>query len=292
MPHIISHHSENREIMVQGTSDVSISKDQVDTTGSWVFGHTQKQSGSILQAGARAILTPSKVTLALSTMKGRMAARTMMAMGVNQQLLNYAAFRPYAMNEVAKRNLPKDVRFPTIVDPAGGYGPQFLWLANSHPNVQCIEIDKPDTIADKRTCLKDITLPTNLKLIGADLETAHIHEILPEQAIHMMIALAAYVPNYVFIQLLTYLKQFMPAGATVIAPFPYASGVANLAQDSLLFRKLAGEPAGMIENTTQIEAIFEQAGYQGVTFYKLSELANEMGKPTPADIEIIAVGCL
>lgn len=278
--------------MAPVTAKVSTDKKQIDTTGSWVFGHTQKQGGSVLQAGGRAILTPSKVTLALSTMKGRMSARTMLAMGVNKQLMNYAAFRPYAMNEAVKRHLPKDVSFPTIVDPAGGYGPQFLWLADAYPNVQCIEIDKPEIIADKQKRLKDIPLPQNLKFIEADLEATHIHEVLAEQTVHVMIALAAYVPSYVFTQLLNYLKQFMPTGASVVASFPYASGVENLAQDSLLFRKLAGEPDGMIEKTSEVEVMFENAGYQSVTFYKFSELAEELGKPTPADIEIIAVGTL
>ncbi|MBC8170843.1 MAG: hypothetical protein H7X77_04205, partial [Anaerolineae bacterium] len=46
-----------------------------------VLGYNQKQNGSVLQAGARALLIPSELTKALCSSQGRIAAQTIMLMG-------------------------------------------------------------------------------------------------------------------------------------------------------------------------------------------------------------------
>ena len=268
---------------------VSLPQTNISTEGSWVLGHTQKQGGSHLQAGVRALHSSSKLTQALSTLRGRMAARTMMAMGVDQKLLNYASFRPYAMAEIIKRHLPADVAFPTVVDPAGGYSPQSLWLAESMPNVECIEIDTVTNVQGKRSCLNGFKLPKNFKMVPADLEIIPLHYVLQRHTINVIVALAAYVESRHFVQLLKYLRQIMPEDGVIVAPFPYAPGIENLARNSLLFRKLAGVPLGMVQSELHIGGMFTQAGFSSIQFYKLSELAGELGKPVPSDVEIIAV---
>ncbi|HEX2619181.1 MAG TPA: hypothetical protein VHL11_03510, partial [Phototrophicaceae bacterium] len=92
--------------------------------GAWVLGHNQKQGTSTIQAGARAILIPSDLTRALSSIKGRVAAQTVLMMGGAGKVINYASIRPYAINEVIKRVMSKDVAHPLIIDPAAGYSPE------------------------------------------------------------------------------------------------------------------------------------------------------------------------
>lgn len=257
--------------------------------GSWALGHTQKQSGSILQAGARALVTPTPITQALSSMQGRMMARTVMAMGVDEALFTYMGFRPYAINEVIKRELPSNVEAPLLVDPASGFSPQFYWLAQALSHIHCIEMDLPKNMQTKRKNLQDFDLPSNLELVEADLTTQSLHEVLGERKAHVLITLAAYVKSSSFVDLLRYLHQMMAEEGFIVASFPYAPGFDNLMHTLSIFRRLVTKPIGIVQHEDDIMRIFEQANYSKVSLYKLSDLAEEMGKPKPADVEIIAI---
>lgn len=257
--------------------------------GSWVLGHTQSQSGSVLQAGVRALVTNTPITMALSSMQGRMMARTMMAMGVDEALFTYSGFRPYAINEVIKRELPSTVESPLLVDPASGFSPQYYWLAQALPNAHCIEMDLPKNMQVKRQSLRGFDLPSNLELLDVDLTTQSLQEVLGERKAHAFIALAAYVKSSSFVELLTYLHQVIADDGFVVASFPYAPGFDNLMHTLSVFRRLVTKPIGLVQHEEEIMGIFDKAGYSKVTFYKLSDLAEEMGKPRPADVEIIAI---
>jgi hypothetical protein len=255
-----------------------------------ILGHTQRQGGSELQAGGRALLNPSDMTFALSSMKGRMAARTMMALGVNQSLMNYVGFRPHAVMEVIRRVTPTDTQDAVVVDPAGGYSPQFIWLAESMPHVQFIEMDQPKTVDDKLQRLKNIPVPSNVTITAANLGVTPLHEALNGQRVDVVIALAAYAPSARFVELLRYLRKFvLKESGKIVAPFPYKPGVVDLAKNSQVFRKVAGNPVGMVEDIDEIRQIFRKADYPQVEIFKFSDLARDLNKPIPADIEIIAV---
>ena len=262
---------------------------QYADAANWL-GHTQKQGGgSTLQAGGRAILIPSKITTALSTLQGRAAARTMLLMGVSKALMNYTAMRPFAMMESIRRALPAGVEKPLVVDPAGGYSPQLIWLAEEMPNVEFVEIDLPRVIRDKKRRLSGFHLPPNIRFVEADLSNTMLHEALDGQKPHVVITLAAYLAYDKFTNLLHYLQGILAEGGAVVAPFPYAPGVDDLARNSRLFRRFAGEPAGIVNSEDEIRGIMTKASFKAVTIYKFSDIAKDLEKPIPADIEIVAI---
>lgn len=247
------------------------------------------QGGSVLQSGGRALLISSKITKALSTMTGRFGAWAFMAMGINQKFLNYVAFRPYAMNEAVRLSLPEGVENPFVVDPAAGYSPQMIWLAEEMPHVQILELDRHATRADKTKRLRDITLPKNLTMQSADLSTTPLHEVIGERKIDVILANGAYVDAKDFMELLTYLHGVLSDKGAVVAYFPYRPGIKDIAKSQILFERFAGDPKGIVASKEHARALFTQTGYTNIQFYELSQLATKLNKPIPADIEIIAI---
>jgi hypothetical protein len=265
-------------------------KESIDLKGAWVLGHNQLQSGSELQAGARADLIPSPITKALSSFKGRAAAKTMRFMfsGQLEPLLNYAALRPFAEMEAVKIALGDTPENKLVLDPAAGFAPQFFWLAEEMPETRFMEIDLVRWIEEKRYLLHPFGIPENLRLKGADLAAVPLHEVLSERA-DVILGIGAYVKHSAYQDMLEYLKRVLKDKGKVIGSFPFAPGVENLSQNSLIFRRLAGNPDGIVFSEEQLRKIFEGAGYELEAIVKFTDVAKKLNKPMPADIEIIAI---
>lgn len=257
--------------------------------GNQVLGHNQQQDGSIIQAGARAILIPSDLTRALSSARGRIAAQTIILMGANQKLMNYAALRPFAIMEAIRRHMP-EIPHPVLLDPTTGYGAEYIWLAEEFPQATFIEIDRPDVIEDKRQRLRDFKLPSNVILEGVDFRKTTLEAGLRGRRVDMMVVLATYVTPAEFSEALRYFRTVMPKGLTVLAPFTYAPGMQEVQKSGILFRRFASEPSGTVQNHDEVRRVFRDAGYRDLGVYSFAELARDLGKPEPFDIEIIGVG--
>ncbi|MEL6408626.1 MAG: hypothetical protein AAFR81_29935 [Chloroflexota bacterium] len=268
----------------------------IDTTGATVLRINQEQgAGSQLQAGARAELIDSPVTKALSTFGGRIAAQTMQYMfkGRMDGLMNYAAFRPRAMQYVLESLLgePSEATNKRVLDPAGGYSPVFYWLAQKYNNVSFIEVDIPKVIENKRRMLYPLGIPRNLRLRDGDLSNQHLHEIVTRRS-DIMLTIGAYVTKAKFRELLDYLPHVMKSGAYLVASFPYLPGIDNFQQNSMIFSKIVTEPRGTIANEKVLHTIFRDTPFDLIESVCLSELAREREMPIPADIEIFAVAKL
>lgn len=257
-------------------------------TGAWVLGYNQKQGGSILQAGARALLIPSALIRALSTPQGRIAAQTLTMMGLSKGIENYAAFRPYAIMEVIRRHLPKEIENPVILDPTTGYGAEYIWLSAEYPEATFIEMDRPDVIRDKLERLRNFTLPSNVIFEGANLNEIPLHKALNGRQVDLIVLLASYVRGDDFVDNLRYLRTFLQTGTVVIAPFPYRLGINELSKANILFRRFATQPTGTVQTLDEIHDIFRRADYHDTTVYTFSQLAEDVGKPIPIDVEVIA----
>jgi hypothetical protein len=102
-------------------------------------------------------------------------------------------------------------------------------------------------------------------------------------------ALGAYVSHEAYTDLLIYLRDFLKPGGKVIAAFPYAGGIENLKANSSIFRRFAGEAEGVVENNEQLHQVFHVADYEIDGIYHLADMARDMHKPVPADIELIVI---
>jgi hypothetical protein len=257
-------------------------------SGAWVLGFNQKQGASVLQAGARALLIHSALIKALSTPQGRIAAQTLQMMGLSKGIENYAAFRPYAVMEVLRRHMPTDVPNPVVLDPATGYGAEYIWLAAEYPDTTFIEMDRPDVIQDKVQRLKAFKLPSNVIFEGVNLNTLPLHQAMKGRRVDLAVVLATYAKKSDFIELLRYFRTFMRKGAVVVAPFPYQLGIIELSRANILFRRFATAPVGTVQSIDEVYEIFRAADYRETSVYRFSELAEAVGKPIPIDVEVIA----
>jgi hypothetical protein len=263
-----------------------------DATGAWVLGHNQREGASEMFAGARAQLLPSPLTEALSTLNGRIAARTMLLLAntPDDKVANYAAFRSEGMMEAVRRVLKRvPTSSPVVVNPQAGYSATAIWLAQELPYVHFIDIDTPETMEDKQKRLSSFRLPENLLQKGVDLSTTALHEALRGFRPDVVQTVGAFCSPDDFAHLLRYLRHVIVDGGWVIATFPYAPGIENMSRNLTLFQRFAGKPRGIVDSVDRIERIMDVAGYQHVEILKLSELAEEIGKPIPADIEVIAL---
>ena len=261
--------------------------------GSWVLGHTQQQGGSILQSGARAEYIPSRITLALSTLYGRMAARAMGTLDSSKSLINYVTLRPYAINEVIKRTLATIKQRATVVDPAAGYSPQFVWLAKDLPQHDFIEIDRETVILDKIHRIEDagLAIPENLSLLAGDLKTQTLPDILYDVSADICMANGTYVETSDFGDLLQYLRiHVLKPKGSVLAAFPYEPGIRDLIQQHWMFRRFAGVPRGIIPNIDTAVNTMVDAGYQNIKVYRLTQLAKDLKHPIPNEVEIFVTG--
>ncbi|MDQ7025332.1 MAG: hypothetical protein Q9P44_07205 [Anaerolineae bacterium] len=263
-----------------------------DLTGAWVLGHNQRVTASELFAGARAQLLPSRLTEALSTLNGRISARTMLLLAntIDDTVANYASFRSSGIIEATRRVLHRvPTLSPVVVNPQTGYSATSIWMAEEMPHVYFIDIDTPETIADKQKRLSWYHLPQNLSLKGVGLSTTPLHEALRGFRPDVIEAIAAFCTADDFAHLLRYLRHVLVEGGWVIAPFPYAPGIENLSRNLTLFQRFAGKPRGVVESFDNIYRIMEVAGYHNIEILKLSDLAQDLDKPIPADIEVIAI---
>ena len=251
----------------------------------------QNQGASELQSGIRAEYIPSSLTRRLATWKGRAMARTLMLLGVGEQVFNYMAIRPYALMLAIRQCINAiDHPSPVVLDPAAGYGPQYIWLADEMPHVQFIEIDHPDVIQEKESMLAGYSLAPGLQLQAVDLSSQNLATALGDIRPHVITAMAAYMTNQQYIEVLKSLSNVLAPDGWVVAPFPNKQGIDNISRSSLIFKRLAkSNPVGMVDNQDAIYTIMEQAGYRNTQLITLSDVACQMDKPIPADIETFAI---
>lgn len=274
----------------------SFIKPETFLTGTWVLGFNQKQNGSVLQAGTRAVLSDSPLLKALSNSQGRIAAQAMMMMGIDIRLMNYAALRPHAIMEVIRRMMPS---LPSgdqsvILDPCTGYGAEYIWLAEEYPHCTFLEMDRPDIIQQKQKRLKAFKLPQNIQLLSADLQDVTLQSALEGRSVDLIALLPTYVSHTQFIETLKYVRQtgILKPGGVVLAPFTYQIGFADFARASQIFKRFASEPKGTVQTFDQIHEVFATAGYSDTQVFPFTELAVDLGKPTPFDLEVVSVGRL
>ena len=251
----------------------------------------QNQSASEIQSGIRAEYIPSPLTRRLANWKGRAMARTLMMLGVSEKIFNYMVIRPYALMTALRQAIEAtNHTMPVVIDPAAGFGPQYIWLADEMPDVQFIEIDHPDVIREKEAMLAGYPLASGIELRGVDLASEPLETALGGIRPNVITAMAAYMTKQQFVEVLRYLSSVIAPDGWVIAPFPNKQGIDDLSRNSLIFKRLAKtKPIGMIDSDDVIYTIMEEAGYRNTQLIKLSDVAHQMDKAIPADIETFAL---
>jgi hypothetical protein len=260
---------------------------------SFILGRTQEQSGSELQAGLRAELDPTPVTMALSSMRGRVVAQTMSYIVHHQGARHFSASRIKLLHAVMLQELSSAIQHPITLTIATGFSPLCLMLAESLPQGKIIEIDLPDVIRKRRTRLRranDITIPENIVTYDSDLKSIPLTDILGDDRPHIMDFTSAYYPQDEMIRLAAYLHSILQPGGVLVTYTPYAPGVDAVRSATRFFKNQIGDLPGMVSNTAEAVAVYQKAGFETVEVKLPSVLAEEIDLPRPMlDIEILVI---
>lgn len=259
---------------------------------SLLLGRTQEQGGSELQAGFRADFIPSPVTQALSTMRGRMIARTMSFMVSAPGARHFIASRIPMIKQAIIQSIPPDVPHPLIVNTAAGYSPLGIWLAEALPHAEVVEIDLPEVMTRRQMRLKKagITLPANLKSITADLGTIPLLDVLDGRNPHVIDWTGAYSPPDEMIRLTDYFRSILHEDGACVIYIPWQKGVDAVRAGTRFFKNQVGDTPGIVSTQAEIVDRLTQAGYSHVEVLMPSEFAPRIGLADEVlDIEVLAV---
>ena len=121
-----------------------------------------------------------------------------------------------------------------------------------------------------------------------DLKLQRLHEA-QTKTVDVLVTVGAYITHDEFRDLLKYLAYLIAAEGYLIVPFPYAPGIDNFTDNSFVFSNIITTPKGAIHNRDDIATIFKDTDFELTQTIKLSDLAKDLRKPMPADIEMIAL---
>jgi O-methyltransferase involved in polyketide biosynthesis len=259
-------------------------------------GRTSGQRSAEMVAGLRYELMPSPITNALSRMMGRVIARSLMAMVGNSRRsqFNFITARSAVFAKLAKDNLPKE---GVLAEIAAGFNPRGINIALEMPTVKVIEIDLPDVVREKEQRLRrsrDVKVPDNIKWEAADLSNTALSVPLHDQKVNVVTAegLNPYFSPADITRIARHIRESLVPGGVYIADIGLQTGRQELdGSATRYFSRQAGTFLGIVEKPEDGRQLMLDAGYSRAEVYLCSQMADELGLPTPiVDVACIAVG--
>ncbi|NWF69871.1 MAG: class I SAM-dependent methyltransferase [Chloroflexi bacterium] len=258
-----------------------------------LLGRTQGVRGSSeIMAGARADLTPSPFTLALSSLGGRITARTIMNMAMSKAAIHYLAARIPSLEEIVRRALNAR-ESALLVDLAAGFSPLGLQIADEMPQVQVLEIDLPAVLQEKRKRLqkgRHLTIPPNIEWLEANLGTQEFHGLLEGRRPDVITYSAVYFTLPEQVRVARYLRDQLQRGGALVCMSMWVEGLRQVREANRFFRNQTSETPGVWESPEAAQQIFASAGFASVEVFKPSEIGEKLGLHQPImDVELIAL---
>lgn len=258
---------------------------------SFMLGRTQETRGSELQAGARAELTPTPVTLALASLRGRAVAQTMIWLSPEKASTNYTAARVPILTELMVRAVP-NVPAPILVDPSTGFSPLSLSVAERVPHATVIEIDRAEVIRSRQHRLRrgGISLPPNLETVVADLGVTPLPDALGGRTADVIKFHGAYLTPAESRRTIGYLHSILSAEGAIAARFPLKSGVERTSTATRFFKQQVGDLPGMVDDVNVLRHYFLDTGFREVEVIFPSQIVPQIGLATPVwDVEVAVI---
>jgi len=256
--------------------------------GSQVLGQTQEERSSELMAGARAMVLPSPLNYALSSIRGRTMARLYLNMPGGQDLQRYVQFRNSAQIEIFRRGIPAGCEQPRLLEPYVGFGILSLSLAETFPQATVFELDRPDTIAERQRRLSGMQKPTNVRTLSANLDQRPLHELLGGEPMHVILSNGLFLTSEEYTQALRYLRTLLAPDGAIFAILPWAAGTEQNVWGRMYKMQISKYP-GAIRSRDQFIQILNRAGFYDVQLFDIRELGQEIGCPHVANFEIWAL---
>jgi O-methyltransferase involved in polyketide biosynthesis len=250
------------------------------------MGRTAGQRTAEVFAGLRAEMMPNPVTNALTRTSGRITARLIMSLG-SKKILNFVPVRTESFSGLIKRSLGRDSAGKILVEIGAGFSPRGLALAKEMPDLQVIEIDLPDVIADKKKRLQsaNVPIPPNITWKTADLGVTPLDEVLNRQRVDVVTA-EGLMPYFEYADITRVSKNIYqnlrPKGA-FIADLGYTSAEGQKEANRIvqLFRRYTNTTPGAVQDEATAYRLFRDAGYENVELFRMPQTATMFNLPQP-----------
>ena len=259
------------------------------------MGRTAGQRTAEVFAGLRSEMMRTPEANALSNMAGRITARLIMSMG-SKKALNFVPVRHGSFEGLIKQTLGSDTKGKVFVEIAAGYSPRGIALANELPDLEVIEIDLPDVIAEKRKRLdrNKIEIPLNITWKEADLGIQPLDEVLEHQQVDVVSAegLMPYFKLDDITRIAHSIWQSLKPGGVFIADLGFTDpkGAQETGRLVKIFGRYTSSAPGYVTEEETAYRIFRDAGYETVEIYRLEQTATLFNLPQPvSDVLFIMV---
>lgn len=262
---------------------------------SMILGQNQEQGGSEMQAGARSILTPSPLLHALSTVRGRAVAQTMITLVNNPLSINFTAGRLRFLQTMLMNAVQNHAQ-PVITLPACGYSPLGIWLAEDMPHATVIEIDIPEVMRRRQRRLRraNIPLPQNLLTRPANLAQTPLSQVIAPYKPDVVDFTGAYYNPDELTRIARYLRSILAEKGTCVCYLPWAESIKVIKSGMRYFKDQIGETPGTISDVETPIRIFTNAGYSTVEVVFPSQIGPQIAdrydlKMPVLDVEVLVV---
>jgi hypothetical protein len=256
----------------------------------WVSHH---RGGSELQAGGRALLNPTPMNKALSSVRGRMASKSASVLGFPKHAEHFIGGRVAVMVHLMTSAV-NGLDAPLTADAFAAYSPIGFEIAERLPHGQHLDFADIKTIHDIQRRLgrdKTLHIPTNHRFQAVDYREETIGDHLPRplDAIIGNSTSYSYDENIV---VLGHLRELLRPGGTLVSGVLWREGIETVAKSM----RFAASQAGMlnypllVDDDMTVVTMFRAAGFTEVDVVHMPSLAAMLGLPTPIiELEVFAV---
>ncbi|MFN8372749.1 MAG: class I SAM-dependent methyltransferase [Anaerolineae bacterium] len=273
-------------------NDSQVTRPSAVETYAPLLGRTQGLRGSSeIMAGARAELAPSPITTALSSLGGRVTARTVINLGLHKSAVNFFAARMAVFTEIILKLL-RDKPQPLMVDLASGYSPLGFQIAQELPHAQVKEIDLAQVQQEKRKRLQKgrVEMPPNLELVDTNLGEQPLHHVLRGHPADVISYTGIYFTPQEQVMVARYLRDNLSTDGACVCITQWKEGQRQIREATRFFRSQTGETPGIWEHETAAAKIFRDAGFSSVQVIFPSQIGEKLGATLPImDVELIVV---
>jgi O-methyltransferase involved in polyketide biosynthesis len=258
------------------------------------LGATPGQRGAEILAGLRAEYSPSPETKALTKFTGSLVARMLQGFLMNPAVLNYTLSRPMLVDQLVDRALPNPAG-KVFVDIASGFAPRGWRMATKYPDLQVIEVDLPDVVAEKQKRLRGnrrIGIPTNLTFLTGDLGVIPLTTVMNGRKADVIVAegLLGYLhfdPIQMFCKTV---YDSLTVGGVFISDITLRAGVDAARDIARMFAQQAGNYYGTVPSVERGREFMTTAGFDPVEVYLPTEQVEAFNLKSPMlDIGFVQV---
>lgn len=246
-----------------------------------------------MQAGGRALLNPTPMNKALSSLQGRMVGKSASVLGFPRSAEHFIAGRVAVMVHLMTTAVA-EVDAPLTADAFAAYSPIGFEIAERLPHGQHIDFADIKTIQEIRRRLdrdKTLYIPPNHRFEAVDYrhETITDHLSRPLDAVISNCTAYTYDENIV---VLGHLRDLLRPGGTLVSGVLWHAGIDSVAKSM----RFAASQVGvwnyplLVNDEMTVITMFRAAGFTEVDVVHMPSLAAMLGLPTPiTELEVFAV---